>query len=129
MPLRSLPRPLAVLVKDPNKLDLMRSLSQSDEGAINIKARDGSCFSYAPILAAILFLLQILRAQEIMHHFTTLILIPLQMFQKDVVLGQYQIYENGMVLNKCRRMTKIMTEEHIFLMRNLHTVPSIEELF
>ena len=87
MPLRSLPRPLAVLVKDPNKLDLMRSLSQSDEGAINIKARDGSCFSYAPILAAILFLLQILRAQEIMHHFTTLILIPLQMCQKDVVLA------------------------------------------
>lgn len=42
---------------------------------------------------------------------------------------QYQIYENGMVLNEHRRMTKIMTEEHIFLMRNLHNVPSIEELF
>uniref|UniRef100_M1E0Q6 Uncharacterized protein n=1 Tax=Solanum tuberosum TaxID=4113 RepID=M1E0Q6_SOLTU len=48
---------------------------------------------------------------------------------KWCVTGQYQIYNNGMILNKNRKMAKTNTEERMVLTRSLHTVPIIEELF
>uniref|UniRef100_M1DBL8 Integrase core domain containing protein n=1 Tax=Solanum tuberosum TaxID=4113 RepID=M1DBL8_SOLTU len=45
------------------------------------------------------------------------------------VEGQWQIYRDAKMLNEKKKMARLITEERRVLMRSLHTIPDIHQLF